>query len=151
MENVTGRSYALKNKSSDTLVIHCVDHRFQEAFQEFVKDELGIAVFIPVAIAGGAFAISSEHLARFGYIWDQIDFFVTEGGVKRVALINHEDCKWYKKENPDLETSDLKEKGRSDLVQAAINIKDKYPEIEVVSVWAEVSGDSISFSRINQH
>jgi hypothetical protein len=143
------RSYAPTNKPSDTLVIHCVDHRFQEAFKEFITKEMGIAVFNPVVIAGGAFAIGSEHLARFGYIWDQIDYFITEGGARRVVLINHDDCRWYKRENPDLETSDLKEKGKADLLRAAINIKEKYPGIEVVSVWAELSGDSIRFNKIN--
>ncbi|UCC81138.1 MAG: hypothetical protein JSW64_07215 [Candidatus Zixiibacteriota bacterium] len=142
------RGYAPTNKPSDTLVIHCVDHRFQEAFKEFITNEMGIAVFNPVVIAGGAFAVSSEHLSRYSYIWDQIDFFVTAGGVKRVVLINHGDCKWYIKENPDLEISDLKEKGKTDLARAANNVREKYPGIEVVSVWSELSGDSIRFQRI---
>ncbi|UCE65240.1 MAG: hypothetical protein JSU85_10215 [Candidatus Zixiibacteriota bacterium] len=146
---MTKKTHALENKPSHTLVIHCVDHRFQQAFRGFIVNELGIAVFNPIVIAGGTFALSSEHFSRYAYIWDQVDFFITKGDVRKVILINHDDCLWYKKEKPDLETPDLQEKGKIDLVQAANNIKEKYPEIEVVSVWAELSGDSIRFNKIN--
>ncbi len=146
---MTSNDYLMINKPSDTLVIHCVDNRFQQAFRDFVSGELGLEVFYPMVIAGGAYVISLDDHDRYGYIRDQIDFFITKGGVKRVVLINHDDCLWYKKENPNLETSDLKEKGKTDLVRAAINIKEKYPDIEVTLVWAELSGESIRFHKID--
>jgi len=142
------RNFKLQKSKSDTLAIYCADHRFQEAFSEFITDKLGIGVFNPLVIAGGAFALSSENFDRYGYIWDQVDYFVTTGGVKRVILINHEDCKWYKKENPDLSSSNLKETGKTDLSVAAKNIAAKYPEVDITSVWAELSGELVSFHKI---
>jgi carbonic anhydrase len=118
---MTDKSYTPTNKPSDALVIHCVDHRFQQAFNKFIGDELKIAVFNPIVIAGGALAVSSDHFAKFGYIWDQVDLFVKEKGVNRIILINHEDCAWYKYENPGLKPDELKELGRSDLSRAAAN------------------------------
>jgi hypothetical protein len=146
--NLMGEKYRAQKKPSDTLIIHCVDHRFQEAFGEFISEELGIEVFNPVIIAGGALALSSDHFAKFGYIWDQVDFFIGDRGVKRVILINHEDCAWYEYEHPDFQPNELKELGRSDLSGAAANIRDKHPNVEIISFWAELSGESIRFKKI---
>jgi hypothetical protein len=148
MGDVANKRYELMNMPSDTLVIHCVDHRFQGAFRKFIVGELGIEVFNPMVIAGGAFAIGSEHYSRYGYIWDQIDYFIKVGGVKKLVLINHEDCKWYGNEFPDLEKSKLKEKGKIDLTRAAKNVGEKYPGVEVISFWAELSADKINFKKI---
>jgi len=149
MGDVANKKYEPMNMPSDTLVIHCVDHRFQEAFRKFIAEELGIAVFNPVVIAGGALAVASDHFAKFGYIWDQIDFFITMGGVKRVVLINHDDCLWYKKEKPGLEKPELRESGKNDLVRAAINIGERYPAVEIIPVWAELDGSNVSFNIID--
>jgi hypothetical protein len=144
-----GEKYTAQNRPSDTLIIHCVDHRFQQAFNRFIGDELKIAVFNPIIIAGGALAVSSDHFAKFGYIWDQVDLFVKEKGITRIILINHEDCAWYKHEHPGLNPAELKELGRSDLSGAAANIRDKYPDVELMLFWAELSGDSIRFNQID--
>lgn len=146
---MANEKYEPTNIPSDTLVIHCVDHRFQEAFREYITGKLGIGVYNPVVIAGGAFALSSDHFAKFGYIWDQIEFFVSERGVNRIILINHEDCIWYRYEHPELESGELNGLGRSDLSRAAANIKDKHPGIEILLIWAELSGESIRFDQID--
>jgi len=146
---MTANDYFMINRPSDTLVFHCVDHRFQEAFRKYIFKELSIDVYNPVVIAGGAYAICNDGDKNYEYIWDQIDFFIEKGGIKRLILINHEDCKWYGKENPNLESSDLKEKGKFDLLRAANKVKVKYPGVEVISVWAELSGESIRFHKID--
>jgi hypothetical protein len=149
MKDVTGKSYTPTSKPSDTLVIHCVDHRFQEAFRKFIVGELGIEVFNPIVIAGGALAVGSDHFEKFGYIWDQVDLFVKEKGINRIILVNHEDCAWYKHEHPGLNPDELKDLGRSDLSRAAANIRDKHPGVELMLFWAELSGDSIRFDQID--
>ena len=144
-----GKNYPIQNRPSDALIIHCVDDRFQDAFERFIAEELKIFVYNPIVIAGGALALASDHFARFGYIWDQIEFFIGDRGINRVILINHEDCAWYGFEHPDFKPGELKDRGRTDLSAAAANIRDKFPQVEVICFWAELSGESISFHKIN--
>lgn len=146
---MTGKNYAPTNKPSDTLIIHCADHRFQGAFKKFIAEDLGISVFNPIVIAGGALALSSDHFEKFGYIWDQIDFFIEDRGIRRVILINHEDCAWYQYEHPDSKPDELKELGRSDLSTAAANVRDKHPGVEISLFWAELNGDKITFRIVD--
>jgi len=144
-----GENYPIQNRQSDALIIHCVDHRFQDAFDKFIAEELKISIYNPIVIAGGALALSSDHFAKFGYIWDQIGFFIGDRGINRVILINHEDCAWYGFEHPDFKPDELKDLGKTDLTDAAANIRDKFPEVEVICFWAELSGESIRFHKIN--
>ena len=139
--------YPLVTSSPEAIVIHCVDQRFQDAFNKFVVGEMGISVYVPIAIAGGALAISSDHISYFGYIWDQIDFFISLG-VKKLVLINHDDCRWYQKEHPKLDNPHLVNKGRSDLELAVVKAKEKYPDIEVTAVWAEKLNSAVKFHII---
>ena len=145
---MTGKKYELANKRSEALVIHCLDHRFQGAFAKYIEDELEIKVFNPIVVAGGALPIASDHYAKFGYIWDQVDFFVNEVGISRIILINHQDCLWYKYEHPDYTEQGLIDLGSSDLKEAAGNIKYKHPGIEIIPVWAAVEGNEIKFERL---
>ena len=123
-----------------------MDHRFQAAFREFITNELGIEFYNPVAIAGGALAIGSENYSFFGYIWNQIEYFVRQAGLKKLVLINHEDCKWYEYEHPDFSASELKSRGRSDLQDAVQNIKTKYPSVEIIIAWAWIKEGLIKFA-----
>lgn len=140
--------YQLIRRRSETLVIHCVDHRFQDAFEKYIKDGLKIAVFNPLVIAGGALGIASDHYAKFGYIWDQVDFFINERGINRIILINHEDCLWYKYEHPDFLREKLREQGRSDLKKAAGNIRYKHPDVDIIIIWAAIEGNNINFEKL---
>lgn len=145
---MTGANYQLIKSRSETLVIHCVDHRFQDAFKKYINEELKIAVFNPLVIAGGALGVASDHYAKFGYIWDQVDFFINERGINRIILINHEDCLWYGYEHPDFSREKLREQGRSDLKKAAGNIKYKQPNVEIIMIWAAIDGDNIRFEKL---
>ena len=149
MGEMTVREYYVINRPSDTLVFHCVDHRFQEAFSKYIFKELKIDVFNPIVIAGGAYALCNNGGNKHGFIWDQIDFFIDKAGIKRIVLINHDDCKWYKLENPDLGITELENKGKSDLALASAKIKEKYPGIEIISVWAKLSGDMVKFYKMD--
>jgi len=94
------KTYESTNAPPAAIVVYCSDPRFQKAYGEFIKGELGLkdGEFIPMVIAGGA-APLSEPLKlpkEFKFVKDRISFFLERfDSVKRIVLINHEDCRHY--------------------------------------------------------
>ena len=83
------------------IVVYCSTPRFQMAFDQFIEKELGLAKgeFIPVVVAGGAGVLAHpERLPKeFKFMRDRFELLRRNyTSVKRVVLINHEDCAYYK-------------------------------------------------------
>ena len=82
---------------ADAVVVHCSDPRFQEAFKEFVRDELGIEhpayIVVPGSVSSvGLELVMPKHLKT---LKDQVEFMVAHAKHPRLVLINHEDCAAY--------------------------------------------------------
>ena len=83
------------------IIVYCSTPRFQRAFDQFIEKELGLAKgeFIPVVVAGGAGVLAHpERLPKeFKFMRDRFELLRRNyTSVKRVVLINHEDCAYYK-------------------------------------------------------
>jgi hypothetical protein len=80
------------------VAIHCSDHRFQDAFREFLSEGLGLVAYTPLAIPGGGHFSSSEEvmpkLAKVGF--QSVAFLLKRTGAKRIILIGHADCLFFK-------------------------------------------------------
>jgi carbonic anhydrase len=92
-------TYPLNEKEPDALVIMCSDYRFQEAFQLFLREELGIHRPMIIAIPGSISSIGvtvalpkSWHSMR-----NYIETLTGVHTVSRVVVINHDNCKGYAK------------------------------------------------------
>lgn len=89
--------YPLKEGTSDALVVHCSDPRFQDAFHDFIRDELGIArpavIVLPGSIA--SFGVQGFLPKRWHALRNQIELMAEHNDFPRVILINHDDCKGY--------------------------------------------------------
>ncbi|UCC44755.1 MAG: hypothetical protein JSU65_02165, partial [Candidatus Zixiibacteriota bacterium] len=137
--------YPLDGAASQALVIHCGDPRFQTAFRRFITEELGLANYTPVVVGGGihAFGVQSFLPKNFKILWEQIKFFIKEGGIRNVVIINHDDCAWYKKMKGYHPLVRLATRGKLDLVVAARTILRDFACVTVRSYWASLEGDSI--------
>ena len=85
----------------DAVVIYCSDPRFQDAFEKFIEGDLGLAKgqYIPFVVAGGAGALARpETLPKeFKFMKERLELFREHfKSIRRVVLINHEDCAYYK-------------------------------------------------------
>lgn len=86
--------------SPEAVVIYCSDPRFQAAFREFIEVKLGLpqGSYIPFVVDGGAGALGRpESLPKeFKFVKERLETFKRSfGSLKRVILINHEDCAYY--------------------------------------------------------
>ncbi len=82
------------------IVIHCSDPRFQAAFEQFVREELGLAAgeYIPIIVGGGAGVLGHpEQLPKeFKFLKERLEhYYRVFPTAKRIVLINHEGCRYY--------------------------------------------------------
>jgi hypothetical protein len=147
-----GPTYRVTREPAEALVIHCGDPRFQEAFRQFITRELGLRNYIPIIIGGGVHAFGMQTLLpkNFKILWEQVKFFIKEGRVNQVIIINHEDCAWYKKMKGYHPTLNLPVKGRLDLRTAARLILRDFAGVSVHTYWAALDGDVITFSEVGE-
>src|SRR5512135_2440107 len=83
---------------TDVIVVHCSDSRYQPHFQDFLKRGLGLESYALVAVPGGPqFLTLAEYLPKFSWVgWRWIKFLTELTRPRRVILIGHDDCSWYK-------------------------------------------------------
>ncbi|HAL57584.1 MAG TPA: hypothetical protein DCP63_14230 [Bacteroidetes bacterium] len=82
------------------IIVHCSDPRFQKAFREFINIELGMTEgsYVPLVISGGVGSLSEplKLPKEFKFMKERIEQFLRRfNSIKRIILINHEDCRHY--------------------------------------------------------
>ena len=133
---------------TDTLVVHCSDHRLANGCQKFVEEELKVPVYDLVSVPGGPqFLRVLEYLPKFtwaGRRW--LRFLVESHHIRRVILIAHLDCGWYKHLHGTSESHVERQKG--DLLHAADDLRDWLPGLHVESYYASRVEGVVSFERV---
>lgn len=115
----------MENHSCEAVIITCIDFRFQDAINNWVCGKFSPKTFDRVALAGG--------VKNLEIILSQIDISVRLHHIKKVVLINHEDCGAY-------EESGTKEKHAQDLKAARDKILPLYPDLEVETYYLYLDG-----------
>ena len=134
----------------EAVVLTCIDFRFWRETLEFIEQELGLTSFDFPSLPGSAKAInecaSGEDLAM-----TCIGVPVDLHHAKKIVIVNHEDCGAYggsgKFEGNKDEEQAFHE---AELEKARNAILEKYPEKEVVSVYARLTEekDAIEFITV---
>lgn len=100
-ESSSVKTYSvLHEPNPTTIVVYCSDPRFQSAFSDFIENELHLekGQYVPFVVGGGAGVLANpEKLPKeFKFIKDRLELFRKNyPSIKRVVLINHEDCMYY--------------------------------------------------------
>lgn len=95
------RTYSVLPEAKPTvLVVHCGDPRFLGAIKQFLQDEHGLSDgdYIPFVPPGSVAQLSLPNARPkdFKVAREGIEFYLTHvASVRKVILINHEDCKKY--------------------------------------------------------
>jgi hypothetical protein len=99
--DTSARTYSVLHEAKPTtIVVYCSDPRFQSAFSDFIKNELHLeeGQYVPFVVGGGAGVLANpEKLPKeFKFIKDRLELFRQHyPSIKKVVLINHEDCAYY--------------------------------------------------------
>jgi hypothetical protein len=91
---------AVRDPKPEAIVVYCSDPRFQTAFDQFIQKELGLAKgqFMPLIIGGGAGVLGHpQQLPKeFKFLKERFELYRDVfPSLRRVVLINHEDCRYY--------------------------------------------------------
>jgi hypothetical protein len=135
----------LNRPPTDTLAIHCGDYRFQQAFHEFLTATLKLGdAYDLMVLPGGPLSLthqlSHSEDTRSARKWSR--FFVENHGIKRVVLIQHQDCGWYQSMSPKLrDPAALRSRQEQDLKLAAEVLQETFPELRVDLYLAQWDAD----------
>lgn len=122
----------MHDHSCESLIVTCIDFRFQEFINNWILENYEPKTFDRAAIAGGVF--------DFAYVLKQIEISHRLHHIKKVVLVNHEDCGAYGE-------ADTPQKHAEDLRNAATKIKNQYADLAVQTYYLNLDGtfEPVSF------
>lgn len=115
----------MNNHQAEAIIITCIDFRFQEYINNFLKEH-----FQPKTYDRGAFAGAAKSLE---IILSQIDVAKRLHHIKKAVLINHEDCGAYGSEG-------YIDHHIRDLQKASNTIKKQFPHLEIETYYLHLDG-----------
>jgi len=135
---------------ADAVVIHCSDPRYQHHFQEFLEKHLGLDNYGLLAVPGGhQFLTLVDYLPKFSWAgWRWVKFLMDIAKPRRVILIAHHDCLWYRDGRFSLHRGDVRERQVQDLKRVQAAVAERFPEVAVELYFARLEGDQASFEPV---
>src|SRR4026208_2569248 len=127
-EEGRGRNFIVADKlvlRCDALVVHCMDYRLQKFLHPWIMRRYGADNFDIISLAGG--------VHDYEMVLKYVQLAVKIHSIKRVALINHEDCRAYGKEG-------TLHRHASDLRGARRKIEALFPSLEVEAYYMHLDG-----------
>lgn len=110
---------------AENIVITCIDFRLQEDINNWISQHFRPKTFDRVALAGG--------VKNLDLIMSQIEIAYQLHHIKKVVLINHEDCGAYG-------AAGTPQKHKQDLQLAKRKVKEIYPHLEVETYYLHLDG-----------
>lgn len=137
------RSWApWRDEFTGNLAVFCSDERFVAPTFEFLQRRLDMERCDLVVIAGGPAFIVQEEVA----LNERLELLLKMHEIKRVALVSHEDCGYYKHRYQKLAHDKLKEKQLDDLKNAVIMLQQR--GIQARAFFAFVENGEVVFEEV---
>jgi predicted metallo-beta-lactamase superfamily hydrolase len=135
----------------EAVVIHCSDYRFQAAIRTFLGTITTHSFDVLVIPGGPHFAAAHYFLPKQHTVGKQhIKFLVEFHQLKRLILIDHADCGFFKHYLSHFHAEPTpNEKQTANLKKACAIIQEWFPTLLVDAYFAEVHGaDSVRFIKM---
>jgi carbonic anhydrase len=124
-----------EKKVPKALVLSCIDYRILEAERYFLSLQNLGGQYDFVALAGASLALSGlPHQYDAEAFWDQLDISYRLHQIKKVMILDHEDCSVYQyKIDPNLANSpELELSTHTEYLSRAYwAIRDRYPDLNI--------------------
>jgi hypothetical protein len=128
---------------SPTLIIACADGRWRDHLEDFAANGLHIdPAYDLLMVPGGAEPLALADLIPkdFSFLRRRLDMLVRSHGTRRIILVAHENCGWYRERKVGPFTLDLKSRQLADLRRARGLIQDWFPAVSIETSFACVDG-----------
>jgi carbonic anhydrase len=132
-------------KLPKALVLSCIDYRVLEAERYFLSLQNLGNLYDMTALAGSSLALSGvPHQADATAFWDQLDISYRVHHIKKVIILDHQDCAAFSYTiNPQL-TDDPKlelQTHQESMSRAYWAIRDKYPDLNIELYFVSLNAD----------
>ena len=136
-------------KHPDALAMYCSDGRFTEAIEELLHG-LGHARLDTLTIPGGPalLDLTSSNLGAVDVMREAATFLIRGHRIKRVVLLGHEGCGYYKARFPYESPDAMRRRQLDDIRQAARWVSANHGELTVTSYFATPEDERLRFDEI---
>ena len=138
-------SSKINNTPAETLVVHCSDHRFLAGIHEFLDCGLNLNQnYDLLVIPGGPQSLTLvEYLPKFSWAgWKWFRYLVETHELRRLVLIAHQDCVWYRSLPFHLHASrDPRQRQEQDLRRVRRALANDFPYLGVELYYAGWDAD----------
>uniref|UniRef100_A0A7C2NDR3 Carbonic anhydrase n=1 Tax=Archaeoglobus fulgidus TaxID=2234 RepID=A0A7C2NDR3_ARCFL len=131
------------NEFSGNLAIFCSDERFAFATIDFIKQVLKMDNFDLIVVPGGPAFIAQSEVSLI----DRLELLLRAHKIKKIALVAHEDCGYYRSQNPELSPENIHQKQLDDISKAVKDLNRR--GIEVFAFFAFVEGNEVVFKELS--
>jgi hypothetical protein len=135
---------------ADTVVVMCSEAHYQKHLQEFIRRGLRTEHCAVMAVPGGAHCLTlADSFPRFAWAgWRWLEFLLDQTRAERVALVAHEDCRWYMDRRFGLTPKQVRERQMADLQRVRASVKERIPGKRVELYFARAEGDRATFEVV---
>ena len=122
----------MSEQVTDAIIVHCIDFRFQKFLDSWLQQHFGYDHYDRVSLAGGVLDLAS--------VMRQIEISDRLHKIKKVILINHENCGAYGESSTFM-------RHKEDLEKAENRIENSFSHLEVEIYYLHLDG---TFERVSK-
>lgn len=137
-------------RRTGTLVIQCSAYDIRPYFAEFIEKHLELKEYDLLALPGGVQILTFAHILTKvrGFFHRVVKFLVKHHDVKKIIILGHEDCAWYKDYRFGPIQVDLKSRQLTDLADVAENLC-QVMGVAVEIYFANIHNGEVTFTRMD--
>ena len=139
-----------KGRTAQTLVIHCSAYDIRPYFTEFVDNHLKLKEYDLLALPGGVQILTFAHILPKvrGFFQRIVEFLIKHHDIKKIVILGHEDCAWYKDYRFGPIHLDLKSRQLTDLKEVATNLN-QVMGVVVEIYFANIHDGKVTFTKMD--
>jgi len=134
----------------DTLAVFCSDGRFKQMTDQFLKDGLKVPHCDLFAVPGGPgwLTVDMFNYKECDVASKWIGELIEKHGLKRVLLIAHEDCAFYKEKCKGKSPAEIQTRQLEDLGRAQERLEQFGHTVQIELYYADIVDDHVTFKRV---
>jgi hypothetical protein len=132
-----------REQRSPTLVIACADGRWRDHIEDFAANGLRIdPAHDLLRVPGGAEPLALGDLIPkdFNFLRRRLEMLVRSHGTRRIVIIAHENCGWYRERKIGPLTLDLRARQLADLRRGRAVMQEWFGDVTIETYFARVEG-----------
>jgi carbonic anhydrase len=140
---------------AQAIALFCMDFRFKDATLDFLKHDLGLVDLDIVVLTGASKNIAAKvvqtsmsDLLDFKTTIKQFELSAKLHGIKKIILIDHQDCEAYGGSAAFEESEKEREAHIVNLHKAKAILKEKFKDKEIILFYARIIENEINFEKV---